>query len=53
MERIKKIVGERVYLAPLNEADCEQYVRWLNDFEITELKKVIIFTESFLRKLTK
>lgn len=36
MERIKKIVGERVYLAPLNEADCEQYVRWLNDFEITD-----------------
>ena len=36
MERIKKIVGERIYLSPLNEDDCRQYVRWLNDFEITD-----------------
>ena len=36
MKRIKKIAGERIYLAPLNETDCEQYARWLNDFEITD-----------------
>lgn len=36
MERIKKIVGERIYLSPVNEADCEQYVHWLNDFEISD-----------------
>lgn len=36
MKRIKKIIGERIYLSPINEGDCEQYARWLNDFEITD-----------------
>lgn len=36
MAHFRKIVGERVYLSPIDENDCEQYVKWLNDFEITD-----------------
>ena len=33
MKYFKKIVGERVYLSPINSEDCLKYVEWLNDFE--------------------
>ena len=35
MKYFKKIVGERVYLSPINPEDCEKYVKWLNDLEIS------------------
>lgn len=36
MKYFKKIVGERVYLSPINSEDCLKYVEWLNDFEIAK-----------------
>ncbi|MGE5391577.1 MAG: GNAT family N-acetyltransferase [Deltaproteobacteria bacterium] len=35
MQGIRKIEGERVYLAPMNVEDAPLYVRWLNDPEIS------------------
>ena len=32
----KKIEGERVYLSPMNIEDAEKYVKWMNDFKVTE-----------------
>jgi RimJ/RimL family protein N-acetyltransferase len=31
----KKIIGERVYLSPVNEGDAEIYTKWLNDNEVS------------------
>jgi RimJ/RimL family protein N-acetyltransferase len=36
MKYYKKIVGERVYLSPMNVEDAEIYVKWLNDFRVTD-----------------
>jgi len=32
----KKLVGERLYLSPLNIEDAEKYVEWFCDFELTD-----------------
>ena len=32
----KKIQGERVYLSPICIEDAEKYVKWLNDFKVTD-----------------
>lgn len=36
MRYFKKIVGERIYLSPINPEDIVQYVEWLNNFEIAK-----------------
>lgn len=36
MKYFKKIVGEHVYLSPMNVEDFEKYVKWLNNPEITK-----------------
>lgn len=36
MRYFKKLVGNRVYLSPMNVEDAETYVKWLNDFNITD-----------------
>ncbi len=36
MKYFKKLVGERVNLSPLNAEDTEIYVKWLNDFNVTD-----------------
>lgn len=36
MKYFKKIVGEKVYLSPINEEDVEIYVKWMNDFGVTD-----------------
>ena len=33
MKYFKKIVGDRIYLSPINPLDAEQYVEWLNNIE--------------------
>ena len=35
MKYFKKIVGERIYLSPINVEDVEKYTEWMNDIEIT------------------
>ncbi len=32
----KKLVGKKVYLSPMNVEDAEVYVKWLNDFNVTD-----------------
>jgi|GEM_PF-149952 len=36
MKYFKKLVGKRVYLSPMNVEDAETYVKWLNDFNVTD-----------------
>jgi len=36
MKYFKKLVGEHIYLSPINAEDEEKYVEWLNDFETTD-----------------
>ena len=36
MKYFKKLIGERVYLSPVNIEDAEKYTKWLNDFNITD-----------------
>ncbi len=36
MKYFKKLVGDRIYLSPMNSEDIELFVKWLNDFEITD-----------------
>ncbi|MDF2589109.1 MAG: family N-acetyltransferase [Anaerocolumna sp.] len=36
MKYFKKLVGERIYLSPMNPADAETYTKWLNDLEVTD-----------------
>ncbi len=36
MKYFKKLVGDRVYLSPINEEDVSQYVEWLNDFRVSD-----------------
>ncbi|HWT76258.1 MAG TPA: GNAT family protein [Mobilitalea sp.] len=35
MRYFKKLVGKQVYLSPMNVDDVETYVKWLNDFNVT------------------
>jgi RimJ/RimL family protein N-acetyltransferase len=32
----KKLIGERVYLSPMNAEDSQQYTEWFNDLETTQ-----------------
>jgi len=36
MKYVQKIVGESVYLSPVHTDDAETYIRWLNDFRVTD-----------------
>lgn len=36
MKYFKKVVGERVYLSPMNVEDTEVYTKWLNDYSVTD-----------------
>ncbi len=36
MKYYKKLVGKRIYLSPMNIEDAEIYVKWLNDFSVTD-----------------
>lgn len=36
MKYFKKLIGDRIYLSPMNSEDIELFVKWLNDFEITD-----------------
>ena len=36
MKYFKKLVGKQVYLSPMNVEDIETYVKWLNDFSVTD-----------------
>lgn len=36
MKYFKKLVGEHVYLSPMNVEDAEIYVKWLNDLNVTD-----------------
>lgn len=31
----KKLIGEMVYLSPMNPEDCEKYAEWINDIEVS------------------
>ena len=35
MRYFKKIIGERVYLSPINIDDAEVYTKWLNDYDVS------------------
>ena len=35
MRYFKKLVGERIYLSPINTDDAELYTKWLNDPEVS------------------
>jgi len=36
MKYFKKIVGERLYLSPMNVEDAETYVKWMSDRTVTD-----------------
>lgn len=36
MKYYKKLIGDRIYLSPLNVEDVEKYVEWLCDFRMTD-----------------
>ena len=36
MRYFRKMIGERVYLSPMNEDDAETYANWLNDRAVSE-----------------
>ncbi|MBO5142310.1 MAG: GNAT family N-acetyltransferase [Clostridia bacterium] len=36
MGRVKKLVGEKVYLSPVETSDAEIFVNWMNDFGVTD-----------------
>jgi RimJ/RimL family protein N-acetyltransferase len=35
MEYFKKIIGDRVYLSPINKEDYRKYTAWINDLEVS------------------
>ena len=35
MRYFKKIVGERIYLSPVNPEDAEKYAEWINDLNVS------------------
>ena len=36
MKYFKKMIGEHIYLSPMCVEDAETYVRWMNDFNVTD-----------------
>lgn len=36
MRYFKKLIGERIYLSPLNMEDAEKYVEWFCNFKLTD-----------------
>ncbi len=36
MKYFKKLIGDRIYLSPLNIEDVEKYVEWFCDFKMTD-----------------
>ncbi|MDD4781118.1 MAG: GNAT family protein [Tissierellia bacterium] len=36
MKYYKKLVGKNVYLSPMNIEDVDIYIKWLNDFNVTD-----------------
>ena len=36
MKYFKKIIGENIYLSPMNVEDVEIYVKWMNDMKVTD-----------------
>lgn len=36
MKYFKKLVGENIYLSPMNMEDAEKYVEWFSDFSMTD-----------------
>lgn len=36
MKYFKKLIGERIYLSPINLEDIEKYAEWMNDFKVTD-----------------
>ena len=58
MRYFKKIVGQRVYLSPINVDDVAIYTKWMNDCEITgnlgNYRQMISLTseKGFLEKLS-
>lgn len=36
MKYFKKLIGERIYLSPMNVDDLEIYTKWMNDFAVTD-----------------
>jgi len=36
MKYFKKLVGERIYLSPINVEDVEIFTEWMNDFYVTD-----------------
>lgn len=36
MKYFKKLIGERIYLSPINMEDAEKYVEWFCDFKTTD-----------------
>lgn len=36
MKYFKKLVGDKIYLSPRNIEDAELYVKWMNDFDVTD-----------------
>lgn len=35
MKYFQKVVGERIYLSPINPEDAEVYTKWINDLEVS------------------
>ncbi len=40
MKYFKKLIGERVYISPMNVEDAEVFTKWLNDAKITQYLSV-------------
>ena len=36
MKYFKKLVGERIYLSPMNMEDAEIFTKWMNDFNVSD-----------------
>lgn len=36
MKYFKKLVGENIYLSPMNTEDYEKFTEWMNDFDTTD-----------------
>lgn len=51
MRYYKKLIGERIYLSPINPDDSPKYCEWLNDLEIS--KNLLIASKVFGEKFEK
>ena len=47
MRYFKKIIGEKVYLSPMNSDDYLKYVEWLNNYEIAKGINHVTKVDSF------